>query len=116
MSHNLRRSPRIHCDIMLNKVQDGHTHVCRATNISLGGIRVQRLLEPLCGAAERVRLQFMLPGEQVPIWVGARAVYHDRDFVGYSFTHVSHQHFVRLRKWLFAQDDAEGEVLIAAAE
>ncbi len=100
MSSNNRRAPRVNCDIILNKVQDGHMHICRADNISLGGMRVQRLLEPLSGASDRVRLQFELPGDGQPIWVGAKRVYEDSDYFGFSFTHMSHQHFVRLRQWI----------------
>ena len=100
----LRRSPRVPCDIILNKVENGHMHVCRASNISLGGMRIQRLLEPLVETMDYVRLQFELPGTEEPIWVGARRVY-DQDgdgFIGFSFTYISHHHFVRLRQWLYA--------------
>lgn len=101
MSENQRRTNRVPCDIILNKVQDGHTHIARATNISLGGIRIQRLLEPLKSDGNaRLRLQLKLPDTEEPIWVGARKVYEDDDFVGLRFTHISHQHFVRLRQWI----------------
>lgn len=106
MSEN-RRSQRVPCDIILNKVQGGHRHICRATNISLGGMRVQRLLEPLTDRSRRVRLQFELPGEADPIWVGAEPIYDQSDFVGMRFTHISHQHFVRLRRWIQGRDGAE---------
>ncbi len=82
-------------------------HVCRATNISLGGIRVQKLLEPLAKRPARVRLQVVLPGQERPIWLGVRPVYEDEGFVGYSFTHVSHQHYVLLRDWLQLGDAVE---------
>ncbi len=103
---DMRASNRVHCDIMLNKVQDGHTHVCRATNISLGGIRIQKLLEPLVAKNERVRLQLALPGESEPIWVGAHKVYEEEDYVGLKFSHISHQHFVRLREWVMQHQAA----------
>ena len=101
-----RAERRIDCDIMLNKVQGGQTDVCRATNISLGGIRLQRLLEPSGspGAAARVRLQLSLGEAEAPIWISARRVYEDQDFVGLRFTHISHQHFVKLRQWLQRDD------------
>ena len=39
-----RSAERVPCDMILNKVQDGHTNIVRATNISMGGMRIQRLL------------------------------------------------------------------------
>ena len=98
-----RQSLRIPCDIILNKIQDGHTNVVRAINISLGGIRIQRLLEPLLGDARRTRLQFVLPGTDEVIWAGARPVYEENTHVGFEFTNLSHQNFVKLRNWILEQ-------------
>jgi len=99
-SYKHRRSRRVACDIYLNKVQDGHTHIARAINISLGGIKLQRLLEPVVNMPKRIRLQLALPGVEEPMWLGAKPVYEDSDCVGLSFTHMSHHNFVTLRNWL----------------
>lgn len=110
-----RRSPRVPCDIILNKVENGHMHVCRASNISLGGMRIQRLLEPLKDQNEYVRLQFELPGTKDPIWVGAKRVYDQAQdgFIGFTFTYISHQHFVKLRQWIYAaENDAPSEPIV----
>lgn len=95
-----RSTPRVDCDIMLNKVHNGQRHVCRAVNISLGGIRLRRLLEPTNKDESRVRLQIQLPGSDSPIWIAAERVYEDEDFIGLRFMNISHQHFVTLRSWL----------------
>ncbi len=101
MANESRTEQRIPCDIILNKVQGGHMHVCRATNISLGGIRLQRLLEPVqAQKGKRIRLQLSLVEDEDPIWVSATCVYEDEEYVGLRFTHISHQHFVKLRQWL----------------
>ena len=100
MTQDTRHAGRVPCDIILNKIEEGHTHVCRAINISLGGMRLQRLLEPLDHRERRVRLQFELPGASEPIWVGARRVYQEDDCVGLTFTYISHQHFLALRQWI----------------
>jgi hypothetical protein len=99
-----RSAERVPCDMILNKVQDGHTNIVRATNISMGGMRIQRLLEPLRLGNSRMRLQFALPGEGEPIWVGAEGVYEDEHYVGLRFTHISHAHFVKLRNWISGND------------
>ena len=110
-----RRAQRVDCDIMLNKVEDGHMNVCRATNISLGGMRIQRLLEPLARGAQMMRLQLELPGNEGPIWVGARKVYEDTEYVGLRFTHISHQHFQRLRRWISETDEGANEIAAKVA-
>ncbi len=96
-----RKQDRVGCDIILNKVEAGHTNICRATNISLGGMQFVRLIEPQkCASDAKIRLQFELPGQEEPIWVGAERVYDDGKCVGVRFVNISHHHFVLLREWL----------------
>jgi hypothetical protein len=94
-----RTQKRIDCDLLLNKVQNGHTNVVRARDISIDGIRLQRLLEPAIGTGS-MRLQFTLEDGADPIWVGARVQCESVEDIGVRFTDISHQHFVRLREWL----------------
>lgn len=100
MRKELRKQDRIPCDIILNKVEDGHTKVCRATDVSLGGIRLQRVAESYRVQGQAVQLQFALPGDEEPIWVSGKKVYDTDGTVGVRFTNISHSHFVRLRDWL----------------
>lgn len=95
-----RTQERIPCDIILNKVEDGHTNVCRAENVSLGGMKLKRVAEAHEADGETVQLQFALPGESEPIWVSGEKVYDDDNFVGVRFTNISHGNFVKLRDWL----------------
>jgi hypothetical protein len=115
ISAETRRTQRISCDIILNKVEGGHTHICRADNISIGGMRIQKLLEPLKHPEKIVRLQFELPGESEVLWVHARKVYEDGEFIGLSFTNLSQKNFTRLRQWLrnAANTDTSGEIAVA---
>lgn len=99
--HDWRKQERVDCDIILNKVEEGNMNICRAVNISLGGMRFQRLLEPRqTGPHRRLRLQLELPGQDEPIWLGAETVYDAHGHVGVRFVNISHHHFVLLREWL----------------
>lgn len=90
---------RVECDILLNKVEQGHTNICRALDVSLGGMRLERMVEAHSARGESLQLQFELPGDDEPIWVGATKVYEDDAVVGVKFTNISHGHFMRLRQW-----------------
>lgn len=98
-----RQQNRIPCDIILNKVEGGHTNVCRAENLSLGGMKLQRVAEGHQPEGNSVQLQFALPGDQDPIWVSGEKVYEADGNVGVRFTNISHGNFVRLREWLRAR-------------
>jgi hypothetical protein len=103
-----RNQQRVDCDIILNKIEGGHTNICRATNISLDGMQFLRLLEPHeSGEGRRVRLQFELPGQDEPIWVGAETIYDENGCVGVRFVNISHGHFQLLREWMRAQEIAD---------
>ena len=99
MSTDRRIQKRDICDMLLNKVQGGHMNVVRALDISLSGMRLQRLLEPQ-RCEGNMRLQFSIDDDDEPIWVGATAMWQEEDCVGVKFTDISHQHFQRLRRWL----------------
>ena len=100
MNEEQREQNRIPCDIILNKVEDGHTNVCRAENLSLGGIKLRRVAEAHEAGGQKVQLQFALPGDSEPLWVSGEKVYEDDGTVGVRFTNISHGNFVKLRDWL----------------
>jgi len=56
-----RRQRRIPVDILLNKYIDGEPHVCRAVNVSAGGMLLYKVFEPDV-RQEEVSLEFQLPG------------------------------------------------------
>lgn len=57
---NERRSP---INILCNKYIEGEPHVCRAVNLSRGGMLLYKVFEPDV-AQEEVSLEFQLPGSQ----------------------------------------------------
>lgn len=103
MQEDKRQQSRVSCDIILNKVEGGHTNVCRGLDLSLGGIRIKRVAESHRGEGENVQLQFALPGDDEPIWVSGKKVYDQEGQLGVRFTNISHNHFVRLRDWMRLQ-------------
>jgi hypothetical protein len=56
-----RRERRMPVNILLNKYIDGEPHVCRAVNVSRGGMLLYKVFEPDVAAPE-VSLEFQLPG------------------------------------------------------
>lgn len=58
-----RRDRRVSLDILLNKYIDGLPHVCRAVNISRGGMLLYRVFEPQIPHQE-VSVEFQLPGSE----------------------------------------------------
>jgi hypothetical protein len=56
-----RRQRRIPVDILLNKYIDGEPHVCRAVNVSSGGMLLYKVFEPDIAQTD-VSLEFQLPG------------------------------------------------------
>ncbi len=58
---DIRQERRVQIDILVNKYIDGEPHVCRAVNLSRGGILLYKVFEPDLPHSE-VSLEFMLPG------------------------------------------------------
>lgn len=118
MEETRREQVRVDCDLILNKVEGGHRNICRATNISLSGMQLVRLLEPqFRPEAEegRLRLQFALPGQGEALEVEAERIYDAEDgLVGVRFVNISHQHFVQLRDWLRGNAEVEVPLLRGA--
>jgi hypothetical protein len=56
-----RRERRNPINILCNKYIDGDPHVCRAVNLSRGGMLLYKVFEPDLPHSE-VSLEFMLPG------------------------------------------------------
>src|SRR5436305_14354073 len=58
-----RRERRMPLNILLNKYIDGEPHVCRAVNVSRGGMLLYKVFEPDLESSE-VSVEFQLPGCQ----------------------------------------------------
>ena len=88
-------------DIILNKYVRGRPYLCRATNLSAGGLLVHRVREPASDET-RVGLQFQLPGMDRVITCGGEVV-HEHDWVdacGVRFTNMSQEHQQLLQDYL----------------
>ena len=58
-----RRNPRRPMDILLNKYIAGQPHLCRAVNISCGGMLIHKVFEPELPHLS-VTIELELPGSQ----------------------------------------------------
>jgi hypothetical protein len=92
---------RVPVDIILNKYIGGRPYLCRATNLSRGGLLVHRVREP-SSAETRVGLQFQLPGDDRVITCAGEIVYeHDWvDASGIRFTSVAPEHQAIINSFL----------------
>jgi c-di-GMP-binding flagellar brake protein YcgR len=105
-----RRTGRAQIDILLNKYVAGVPYTARAQDISPGGVRLARLLEPE-HAGKRVGLQFQLPGSPEVIYAEGEVV---REWVeaeeaathGVRFTLLTERHRQLIRRWV---EDATAE-------
>jgi hypothetical protein len=61
MRQSRRAERRVPIDILLNKYIDGEPHVCRAVNVSRGGMLLYKVFEPDVPQND-VSLEFQLPG------------------------------------------------------
>ena len=97
---DIRGNLRVDCDLILNKMECGRMNVCLAKNISLGGVRLQRVLEPQKDREAVVRLEMELPGDCAPIQVTGTKIYDRDEFVGIKFTNMTREHRSRLVAWM----------------
>ena len=61
MNSDQRREKRAPVDLMLNKYINGEPHLCRAVNLSRGGMLLRKIFEPDV-THHSVMLEFQLPG------------------------------------------------------
>ncbi len=72
-----RRFPRAPLNVLLNKVLGESMFMCRAADISEGGIFLNTLLEPRFRGAE-VGVELKLPGESEIVWARGQIVREGR--------------------------------------
>jgi hypothetical protein len=87
-----RHAPRASIDVLANRFLDGYPYLCRATDISRGGLRLYRFNEPHT-PNRFVGLQFQLPGCDEVLTASGEIVSEDGDSrtVGVRFTHLPPQ-------------------------
>jgi hypothetical protein len=92
---------RLPLDIILNKYIGGRPYLCRASNLSRGGLLVHRVREPN-NSETRVGLQFQLPGDNRVITCAGEIV-HEHGWVnasGIRFTSISTEHRALIDSYL----------------
>lgn len=105
MDHRLElRAP---VDMLLNKYVAGTPHVCRASNISRGGMLIHKLLEPEKNGIEVVGLQFQLPNSDRIITAAGRIVFEHPWIraTGIRFTNLSEEHRGLIERYILDRVD-----------
>lgn len=76
MCREERESPRARTSVFINRYVGESPIMSRVIDVSVGGVRLQRLIEPSY-KEETVQLEMLLPGERRPLWLKARVVRHE---------------------------------------
>ncbi|MBN1947268.1 MAG: PilZ domain-containing protein [Bradymonadales bacterium] len=97
-----RTEGRRKVDIILNVYQDGFPVLARAKNISLGGIRLHRVIPPRCLPYERVDLEFQLPGDPEVLFASGQCVYEAKEggILGIQFLDMDRRSSRKLRTFI----------------
>jgi c-di-GMP-binding flagellar brake protein YcgR len=97
-----RRGLRVPVDTWVNRYVDGEPFLCRAEDISLGGILLHRLIEPEVPEQEEVGLEFELPdsGDLVTATGVAMRRPDDPRKVAVRFCYLSPQNASRIARYL----------------
>lgn len=84
-----RTNSRVDLEMYVNKMIDGVPHLARTHDISRGGVRVHKLLEPMAREDAHIALEFVLPGTGEVIWAEATLVHEDKRAVGLKFINLA---------------------------
>jgi hypothetical protein len=99
-----RTAPRIPVAVYLSQHVEGDTHRCFVTDISSGGLYMERPIGSFVRRSARVQLEIPLPDQPEPIWAAGEIVYDcfDALFHGTAvrFTNMSAQDQARLGAFL----------------
>jgi hypothetical protein len=97
--------------ILLNKYIEGDPHVCRAVNLSRGGMLLYKVFEPDLEQAE-VSLEFQLPGSSRILRVDGVTLAEHRwaRAHGVRFTRMSDDDRALVDRYLAGQDIADAAI------
>lgn len=88
MGNDRRTNSRYGVDLLLNRFVNGYPYLCRATDISRGGMRIVPLNQP-AQAARFMGLQFQLPGSDDVLTASGELTVESADgSVGVRFTRL----------------------------
>lgn len=99
MSMENRNTPRAPLDIYLNKYIRGMPFMTRAKDISVEGIYLTQLIEPI-DSDLRIGIQFQLPGEDEVIYAEGIAVREGESGQGILFTLLAPRHRQRIAAYV----------------
>jgi c-di-GMP-binding flagellar brake protein YcgR len=105
-----REDPRVRLEMFLNEYVKERPFRALAVNVSLTGLYVQKLAEPVVRYSRTVGLEFELPGTNEVIWARAESrfdsIEDDFHLTGLRFVAMATKHerlvrdYVREREWL----------------
>lgn len=94
-----RRHERTKLDLYINKIVGDEPHLVRVRDISAGGVRVHRLLEPE-QPTSRVALELQLPDGGDVIWASGEVVRQTGDEQAIRFTRIADADRHRLQSFV----------------
>ncbi len=100
-SNDNRNSPRAPLDIFLNKYIRGTPFMARARDISMEGIYLSQLIEPMDDNS-KIGIQFQLPGSQEVIYAEGVAIREGEDGHGILFTMLTEHDRKLIRDYIDA--------------
>ena len=107
-----RRQRRVGIDILVNKYIEGEGHVCRAVNVSTGGMLLYKVFEPNIPHDE-VSVEFQLPGSQRVLRADGITLAEDSDARkhGVRFTRIAEEDKLLLERFLRGELHEEAAAL-----
>jgi hypothetical protein len=110
-ARNRRSSQRHPVGFYVEQIIDDAPHRCFTSNLSLVGLYMERLAEPLERSTAIVQLEIPLPNTSDALWAKAEVVYDRFDSLFHGtavrFMAMARQHERWLREWL--RDSEHGE-------
>ncbi|MEE2789052.1 MAG: PilZ domain-containing protein [Myxococcota bacterium] len=99
-----REYHRIPVDFYVNKLVDGVPVMARARNLSMGGLYLDRLIEPSTDENARTSVEFVLPGHDDILWIETELMHgDDDDGHGFAFRNLSPSIAHRLQSFMDEQ-------------
>ncbi|MEZ4270462.1 MAG: PilZ domain-containing protein [Myxococcota bacterium] len=108
---NARLHQRADVDLYINKIVGNEPHLTRARDISVGGVYLQKILEPDFRNHTRIGLEMKLPGSDHVIWaVGSvirEADHSDAQGVGVTFVRIAESDRQLIREFVESAQQVE---------
>lgn len=96
-----RSAPRKSIDIFFNKYLEGHPYLCRALDVSKGGLLAQTHIEP-DRQADSFPIEIRFPGQERSLWLWGRTVRRRQSLQAIEFVGLRRREKTHLEKCLMA--------------